>query len=88
VAFFALTGRPPFQGKTIGQLLASHRAEALPPLNDLRADVPADLAGVIVRCLAKAPADRFQSAADLDLALEQCSSTIEGLSRELETDRG
>ena len=27
VAFFALTGRPPFQRKSLGQLLAAHRAE-------------------------------------------------------------
>jgi serine/threonine-protein kinase len=47
VAFFALTGRPPFQGKTVGQLLAAHRSEPPPPLNDLRPDVGADLAAVV-----------------------------------------
>jgi serine/threonine-protein kinase len=72
VAFFALTGRPPFQGKTLGQLLAAHRAEPAPPLTDFRPDVPADLASVVARCLAKDPNDRFPSAADLDRALAQC----------------
>ena len=66
VAFFALTARPPFQGKTIGQLLAAHRGEPPPPVTDLRPDVPAELAAIIARCLAKDPADRFQSAAELD----------------------
>jgi serine/threonine-protein kinase len=73
VAFFALTSRPPFQGKTVGQLLAAHRSETPPSLTDLRPDVPEDLAAVIARCLAKGPADRIQSAADFDRALGQCS---------------
>jgi serine/threonine-protein kinase len=72
VAFFALAGRPPFQGKTLGQLLAAHRSEAPPALTDLRPDVPADLAAVVARCLAKEPNDRFPSAADLGRALARC----------------
>jgi serine/threonine-protein kinase len=74
VAFFALSGRPPFEGKTLGQLLAAHRSEPPPLLTDLRPDLPADLAAIVARCLAKDPHDRFQSAADLDRALMQCSS--------------
>jgi serine/threonine-protein kinase len=42
VAFFALTGRPPFQGKTLGQLLAAHRSEPPPPLTDFRPDVASE----------------------------------------------
>jgi serine/threonine-protein kinase len=72
VAFFALTGRPPFQGKTLGQLLSAHRCEPPLPLTDVQPDLPADLAAVVARCLAKDPTDRFQSAADLDRALGQC----------------
>jgi serine/threonine-protein kinase len=72
VAFFALTGRPPFQGKSVGQVLAAHRSEPPPPLTDFRPDVPADLMAVVARCLAKDPADRFPSAGDLDRALGQC----------------
>jgi serine/threonine-protein kinase len=77
VAFFALTGRPPFQGKTLGQLLAAHRSEPPPALTDLRPDVPADLAAVVARCLAKDPHDRFQSAADLGRALAQCECAVD-----------
>jgi serine/threonine-protein kinase len=69
VAFFALAGRPPFQGKSVGQVLAAHRSEPAPSLTDLRPDIPADLAAVIARCLAKDPADRFPSVTDLDRAL-------------------
>jgi hypothetical protein len=72
VAFFALTGRPPFQGKTFGQILAAHRSESRPPLADVRPDAPADLAAAVARCLARNPGDRFQSVVDLDRALGQC----------------
>ena len=78
VAFFALTGRPPFQGKTLGQVLAAHRSEPPPSLTDLRPDVPADLAAVVARCLAKDPADRFPSAAELDRALGLCTCASNG----------
>ena len=72
VAFFALTGRPPFQGKTFGQLLAAHRSEPPPALTELRPDVPADLAAVVTRCLAKDPAERFPTASAIDGALGEC----------------
>jgi serine/threonine-protein kinase len=72
VAFFALTGRPPFLEETLGRLLAAHRSAAPPPLTDVRPDVPADLAGVVARSLAKDPDERFQSAGDLERALGQC----------------
>ncbi|MFO0795978.1 MAG: serine/threonine-protein kinase [Gemmataceae bacterium] len=73
VAFFALAGRPPFQAKGLGQLLAAHRSQPAPPLADVRAGVPADLAAVVARCLAKAPAERFPSAAALGQALTSCA---------------
>jgi tRNA A-37 threonylcarbamoyl transferase component Bud32 len=72
VAFFALTGRPPFQAKTAGQLLAAHRSEPPPLLTDISPDIPADLAAIISRCLSKDPTDRFQSAAECVVALERC----------------
>lgn len=77
VAFFALAGRPPFEGKTVGRLLAAHRCEPPPSLTDLRPDIPADLATVVARCLTKDPADRYPSAADLDRALGLCACGLE-----------
>jgi hypothetical protein len=52
----------------MGQLLAAHRSQPPPLVTDLRLDVPAKLAALIARCLAKDPADRFQCAAELDKA--------------------
>jgi serine/threonine-protein kinase len=78
VAFHALCGRPPFQGKSLGQVLAAHRSERPPSLTELRPDVPADLAAVIARCLAKEPGERFQSATDLEQAFARCVCGADG----------
>jgi eukaryotic-like serine/threonine-protein kinase len=68
VAHYALLGRPPFGGKNARQVMAAHRTEPVPPLDG----VPADLAAVVTRCLAKDPADRFPTVRDLDRALAAC----------------
>jgi serine/threonine-protein kinase len=69
VAYYALTGRPPFEGKSALQVLAAHRTLPAPPLDG----APSDLAAVIAQCLAKAPADRFPTAGALERALAGCS---------------
>jgi len=72
VAFFALAGRAPFEAVTVGQFLTAHLTQIPPNLTTLRADIPADLAAVVAKCLAKAPGDRFQSVAALEAALAAC----------------
>jgi serine/threonine-protein kinase len=68
VAYFALTGRPPFMGKSTRHVLAAVMTETLPSLDG----VPRDLAAVVARCLAKDPADRFPTVRELDRALADC----------------
>jgi serine/threonine protein kinase len=58
VAFFLLTGKPPFDGGDVGQKLARHQTEVPTRLNEVRPDVPAGLADVIARMLAKDPSGR------------------------------
>jgi serine/threonine-protein kinase len=77
VAFFALTGRPPFDAPTIGKLLAAHMTQTPPRVTDVRPDVPTDLADVIARCLEKDPAGRFPTVAELDRALARCECTAD-----------
>jgi serine/threonine-protein kinase len=73
VAYFLLTGRPPFERDTVVQTLAAHLGEApLPPARH-RPDVPDDLQAVVLRCLAKDPARRFPAAGELDRALAGCA---------------
>jgi serine/threonine-protein kinase len=72
VAFFMLTGRPPFEGTSVGKLLAAHLTQPAPDVRAIRPEVPADLAAVVARCLVKEPENRFPSAAALDAALAAC----------------
>lgn len=70
MAYEMLTGRPPFEGDSPQTILAAHISEAPRPLTELRDALPAPLTEVVMRCLEKHPADRFQSAAELRSALD------------------
>jgi serine/threonine-protein kinase len=74
LAYFLLTGRPPFSGMSAMKVVAAHLYEAPVPLSQHRPEVPGDLEAVVLRCLAKAPVDRFQDVASLDAALGACES--------------
>ncbi len=67
--FCLLTGRPPFQEET-GVLQVLARLEKEPPrVRELRPDVPAELSAVVARMLAKDPARRYQTPAEVAQAL-------------------
>ena len=70
VLFELLTGEVPFTGDSPVEIAMKHLSETPPAPSDLRPDVPTDLDLVVVRALAKEPADRFQSAAAMDADLE------------------
>jgi serine/threonine-protein kinase len=73
VAYELLAGRHPFAGKTSPQqLMAAHFAETPAPLPT--PPVPAGLAALVACCLAKDPADRPASAADVLAALDDVST--------------
>jgi eukaryotic-like serine/threonine-protein kinase len=65
-----LTGRPPFVAPTAQEVLAAHVTRAPEPLQNLRASCPPMLAQLIMRCLAKKPSDRPQTADELLPVLE------------------
>ncbi|HUQ48141.1 MAG TPA: protein kinase, partial [Gemmatimonadaceae bacterium] len=70
MAYEMLTGRTPFVGATSQQILAAHVTQTADPLSRYRPGLPAALEAVLMRCLEKRPADRWQSAAALHDALE------------------
>jgi serine/threonine-protein kinase len=76
LAYFLLTGRPPFAGRTGMKLIAAHLTETPEPLSRHRPDVPAALEAVILRCLAKDPEKRFLDVESLDRALAACLMDI------------
>src|SRR5437763_2469656 len=59
--FELLTGRPPFVGDKPMAVILSHVNDAPPPLESRRPDVPAGLAELVARMLAKKPEDRPQT---------------------------
>ncbi|MBI2827356.1 MAG: serine/threonine protein kinase [Planctomycetia bacterium] len=74
VAYFLLTGRPPFASDKPMRVLVAHAHDEVEPPSRHRPDIPADLEQVVLKCLAKNPADRYQSAASLACALAMCES--------------
>ena len=64
------TGRPPFEARSPASLLASILTHDPPPLSSVRPGVPAGVDRVVRKCLAKDPDERWQSAADLNAALQ------------------
>jgi hypothetical protein len=60
-AFFALTGRAPFEAANVPALLAKHVTEPAPTVQSLRREVPGKLSEAISKCLAKSPPDRYES---------------------------
>ena len=73
VAYEMLTGRPPFTSSTTQQLLAAHVTAAPDPVTVHRATVPPVLAEIIMRALAKHPADRPQTADELIPVFERAA---------------
>lgn len=73
-AYYALSGRLPFDGKNATEVLARQVTEIAPPLSTVGVSVPRKLAQVIDRCLSKNPADRPANAHAL---AEQLSVAVE-----------
>src|SRR2546426_1685152 len=74
-----LAGRPPFIGPSPQSVLAAHVTSQPDPVTKYRDSVPPALAALVMRCLAKHPADRFQSAGDVLEALEQMVTPSGGI---------
>jgi len=72
VGWYLLTGRPPFIGENAVKLILAHANQEVEPPSRYAPDVAADLEAIIMRCLAKKPADRFQTVEELRQALLHC----------------
>jgi len=74
-----LTGRTPFQGLPPQQMLMAHVTEAPDPVRKYRDACTPELEAIIMRCLAKRAADRFQSADEVLHALEPLVASSGGI---------
>jgi len=71
VGYFLLTGRRVFEGKTAVDICIQHvTATPRPPTEVAKVHLPPELEALILKCLAKQPAARFESASRMAEALE------------------
>ena len=73
VAYYLLTGRPPFSGASAMAVLVAHARDPVVPPSLIRTGTPEDLERVVLRCLAKDASDRFSDAESLERALGECA---------------
>lgn len=73
VTYEMLAGTPPFQAASLVELLHLQLTADPVPLRNRRADIPPDADAAVMRCLAKSPEDRWDSAAALGDVLRRCT---------------
>jgi serine/threonine-protein kinase len=78
VLFEALTGKPPFTGGAALEIIMKHVHQAVPPLVTPAnfEPPPALLVGLVNKCLAKSPMDRFQAMDEVLAAMAEITSPI------------
>jgi tetratricopeptide (TPR) repeat protein len=79
LAYEMLCGRTPFVAPTPQAMLAAHITQAPEPLSHHRRAVTPVLNAVLLRCLEKRPADRWQQAGELAAQLEAAATPVAGL---------
>ncbi|QDU26518.1 Serine/threonine-protein kinase PrkC [Anatilimnocola aggregata] len=70
-----LTAENMFEGETMVQKLMAHQQKPIPNLTAIRADVPAALASLFARMVAKKPEDRYQTMAEVEADLAALASS-------------
>ncbi len=70
--FYLLTGTPTYEGDTLMKKLLAHREQPIPSLRSARDEVPEPLEAVFRKMVAKKIEDRYQTMAEVIVALEGC----------------
>jgi len=70
VLFELLTGRQLFKARKVKDLFRTVVNQTAPRLDEIRPELPKELADIVARALSKKPRERFQSGADMAMALE------------------
>jgi serine/threonine-protein kinase len=84
--YLMLTGQTPFQGDSLVALAMKIVNEQPRPVESLRPDVPPALRRIVERCLAKLPAQRFQTGAELAQEIRQLLREMDEDARERERE--
>ncbi len=67
--YYLLAGRPPFEADSLYDMYQAHMSRDAEPLNFVRPEVPTELAALVAKMMAKDPARRFQTPAEVAEAL-------------------
>src|SRR6184192_3441455 len=81
VLYEMLAGEPPYTGPTAQAVIAKRFSEPIPHVRTLRETVSEPLAQALQKALAKAPVDRFATAAEMASALAGVSASRDAPSR-------
>ena len=73
VLYEMLTGSVPFTGETPLEIAMKHLSAIPEPPSEKRPEVPHELDSIVLRALAKDPADRYQSAEEMDADLARAA---------------
>lgn len=76
--FEMLTGGRPFDGDTPAAVILKHLNEPVPSLLNTDPTIPASLCALVEKMLAKSPADRYQTPAELLQALQAVRAELQG----------
>jgi len=79
VAYEMLAGRPPFSAPSPQAVLAAHVTQTPDPITTYRTTVPQPLVDVVMRCLEKRAADRWQKADQLIPQLDALATSSVGM---------
>jgi serine/threonine protein kinase len=72
VGYYLLSGQLVFDATSAFQMVAKHlRNDPVPPSMRSRVEIPQAIEAVILKCLSKTPADRYQSVIELSAALSR-----------------
>ena len=74
VAYFLLTGQPPFDYSQPVKVLLAHSREVPKRPSELNAEIQPDLEAVVMKCLETEPQDRFQNVLEMRDALLACEA--------------
>jgi Tol biopolymer transport system component len=80
VLYEMLSGRRAFARETAAETMTAILREQPAPVTELRPEVPAAIARLLDRCMAKLPEERFGSAREILFALEVAGTTTSGAS--------
>ena len=72
VAYYLLTGRPPFTDENPIMLVVAHATTAVPTFKEIGVDVADDMTRVVLKCLEREASSRYSSARELLDDLEAC----------------